>query len=446
MALTVAYDLTRLFLAPLSLAPRGIDRVDLAVARFFFADTYDYDVVGILPTPWGVRAFDAPLVRAGIQYLESLWPERDDVGSDPRLAALLEHMTTGGRAKTTDATLNLKTSSKLRRLFGELRATGFALGRPVRKALPHGAVYLNIGQISLALPIFHRWLSDRSDVAAIYMLHDVIPLEYPEFVDVASKNHHRRMVETAARHADGLIVSTRHARDTVTAAIAESDDRTVPTLVRSLPLPEVFAQPHAAPPELSACNYFVSCSTVEPRKNFGLLLDAWKLVVGKLGAKAPHLVIVGSLGRNADVILRPLSEDAFLRGRVHHVSGLSSPALATLMLGSAAVLCPSLAEGFGLSLLEANSLEVPAIASDIPSHKEIAKGATILLSPDDPEGWASAILSTKPGVGRQTPQLAPELRQNAYCRDIAEFITQCASEVSHDSTLLGQPSKASSTL
>ncbi len=446
MSLTIAYDLTRMFLAPLSCAPRGIDRVDLAVARFFFVDTYEYEVVGLLPTPWGVRIFDASLVRAGIAYIEDLWAESNHLQADPQLASLAERIATDGQRTHTAPSLGPKRASKSRRILGEIAATGFSLGRPVRSALPQGAAYLNIGQISLALPVFHRWLFDRPDVAAIFMLHDVIPLEFPEFVDEASRNHHQRMVETAARHADGLIVSTRHARETISASIGEMESRKIPTFVRGLPLPEVFAQPRGAHPGLAACNYFVSCSTVEPRKNFGLLLEAWKSLVSKLGERAPHLVIVGSPGRNADAILRPLAEDPLLRGRVHHVSGLSSPALATLMLGSAAVLCPSLAEGFGLSLLEANSLGVPAIASDIPSHREIAGRATKLLPPDDPERWASAILSQKPGISRRTPQLAPELRQNAYCRDIAGFITQCASEVGQVSTLPGQPSKASSAL
>lgn len=428
MSVTIAYDLTRMFLAPLSGAPRGIDRVDLALAQFFFTATYEYEVVGVLPTPWGIRLFDAQRVRSGIAYIESLWAERGTWESDLRFEHLVERLAGNGTERTFPSYPPLRSMSKMRRVLGELAATGFALGNPVRAALPRGAAYVNIGQISLAMPVFHGWLIDRPDVTAIYMLHDVIPLEFPELVDAGSRKYHRRMVETAARHADALIVSTNHACKTVSASIRETACRDVPTYVRSLPLPEVLAQANSADPRLSDCSYFVACSTVEPRKNFGLLLEAWEIVVSRLGMKAPQLVIVGSAGRNAGEILRPMAESPVLGSRVHHVSGLSSAALARLMLGSAAVLCPSLAEGFGLSLLEANALRVPAIASDIPSHREIAQSDTILLPPDDPDRWATEIMSMEPGALRQTPPIAPELRQTAYCRDIAKFITQCASE------------------
>jgi glycosyltransferase involved in cell wall biosynthesis len=91
------------------------------------------------------------------------------------------------------------------------------------------------------------------------------------------------------------------------------------------------------------------------------------------------------------------------------------------------VLCPSRAEGFGLPLLEANALGVPVIASDIPSHCEVAREGTILLSCDDPEGWTQSVAAHEAGGARQTPPVADDGCEQAYCLDILAFLAECAS-------------------
>jgi glycosyltransferase involved in cell wall biosynthesis len=130
-------------------------------------------------------------------------------------------------------------------------------------------------------------------------------------------------------------------------------------------------------------------------------------------------VIVGAPGRDAANILGEIASDRGLSRHIRHVAGLSSPALARLTLGAAAMLCPSHAEGFGLSVLEANALGVPTIASDIAAHREIANAETHLLPVDDSEAWESAILAQAAGELRSTPVLDAQINEEAYCRDIA---------------------------
>lgn len=424
MEQAIAYDITRLFLGPLSAAPRGIDRVDLALAERVFCDGGGGNV-GVIPTPWGVRAYDADRVSRGLAHLRRIWAERSAPEDDPRWAPLVARLR--GERLSGPAGIPPARAKGLGGLLGELAATGFSLGRPVRRALPVGAVYLNVGQIGLTVPAFHAWLANRHDVAAVFMLHDVIPLEHPELVEPASARFHRRMVETAARHGDGLIVTTQHAGERIAAALRTLGRGELPMLARRLPLPRVFAEHRAAEPALAGCRYFVACATVEPRKNLGLLLAVWRrLAAATRDGDMPRLVIAGAAGWNAREILRPLDEDPALREHVHHVAGLSSPALATLMLGAAAVLCPSLAEGFGLPLLEANALGVPTIASDIPSHREIADATTLLLPTADAAAWEAAVRARTAGGGRRTAAPAPELSEEAYFRDIADFLDLCA--------------------
>ena len=426
MTRVFAYDLARLFLGPLSQTPRGIDRVDLALARHFFADAATPNL-GILPTPWGVRAYDAAMVRRGLDHLERLWAEQAEAAPESHLVALGARFE--GRTPGVAPSLRprLSTPDKIRRIFAELRSTGFSFGHAARNVVPQRAVYINVGQIGLAVPQFHFWLERRADITCAIMLHDAIPLEYPHLVDPGSVAHHARMIRTAQRHADCLIFTTEPARQSVFAAMHPTKGGRIASCVRSLPLPGAFAAPGPAYQPPAGHRYFVAVSAIEPRKNHELLIEVWRRLVVKWGKQAPHLVIVGARGWGSGRILAPLAEDPALRARVHVATGMPSPALARLMLGAAGVLCPSLAEGFGLPLLEGNALGVPTIASDIAAHREIANGQTRLLPTDDVPAWKAAIEAVLDAGDRPDCAIPASLTEAAYCRDIEAFLEKCAS-------------------
>lgn len=429
MARVIAFDLIRLFLGPIFPAPRGIDRVDLALARNLFADPASPNL-GILPSPWGIRAYPARVVRQGLDYLQELWAEASEIGGDPVLENLV------ARLHNPDPTAigpggppnRFPLARRARRLIDLVRRTGFHRGRSVDSVVPQGAIYLNVGQLGLAVPLFTNWLDRRPDVTSAIMLHDVIPLDHPELVMPGSAAHHARMVQTAARRADCMIFNTNFAETGIRSALARVGRFRLPRLVRSLPLPEAFVEARSSLPVLADTHYFVSIATIEPRKNVELLLRVWQRIVARLGDSAPHLVVVGSQGYDASRILARLSADPVLCRRVHHVEGLSSPALAALVLGAAGMLCPSLAEGFGLPVMEGNAMGVPTIASDIPAHREIAGTGTVLLAPDDSDGWEREVSALrKPGL-RQRPPIARQLTETAYCEDLIDFVERCAGD------------------
>lgn len=430
MSRIIAYDLCRLFIGPYFETPRGIDRVDLAVANHVFADPGGPHIA-ILPTPLGVRAYPARVARLLLDHLQIIWGESGQTENDMRLQRLIAGMHSSRSARAShplDAAGLSRTESVLRSL-AMLRHTGVRLGQAAVKAVPADAVYVNLGQLALAVPMFFTWLQKRPDVACALMIHDTIPLDHPEMVKAASVAHHARMIRTAAMHADCLIFSTDFAQASVNAALAKLGHGPLPNLVRSLPLAAAFAEARDSLPELADKRYFVVVSTIEPRKNFSLLLGVWERLVDRLGGQAPHLVIVGASGLDAERILAPLAGSARLQERVHRVSGLSSPTLARLVSGCAALLSPSFAEGFGLPLLEGTAMGVPTIASDIPSHREIGHGTTILLGTDDQAGWEAAILATpRVAPGRRRP-IPVEMTEAAYCADVLAFLGAIPSKV-----------------
>ena len=386
----VAYDVSRLFLAPLSRTPRGIDRVDMAYAEHIF--TTNENSVAVLPTAWGVRCFPRERALAGLSRLRQLWAETiapdDDEGWIALRALLLGTSKVGAGRKRPHKGVSGRAPM---RFFSLLSATGLAAGASVRSGVPRDAVYISVGQIGLAFPFLLRWLEARADVTPVFMLHDVIPIETPEYVEPKGVWGHTNMVAATARFARGLIVTTQTARDAVGRELAALGRTALPTFTRALPPSRDFGLHVEADPSLSNCRYFVACATLEPRKNLELLGEIWKRLVAEQDKAAPHLVIVGARGFTGDQIAARLQRAPSTAGRLHIVHGLSTPALARLIAGARALLSPSLIEGFGLPVVEAQALGTPVIASDIPSHREIAGPGTVLVDPLDGPGWQTAI-------------------------------------------------------
>ena len=419
----VAYDVTRLFLGPISRTPRGIDRIDLLLALHFF-ETQPERTVGILPTPWGVRSYDSRRVLRGLYRLQRLWAEKGRAGEDRALDWLRCRIMglTAGPAPQAGA---LSLWRKLWRIGLLIGATGFSFGRSAAATLPEGAAYVNIGQISLALGFTFRWLDRRPDIRTTIMLHDVIPLEHPGLVARSSVQFHDKMVKTTARHAHGVIVTTQSAKASVLEALRREGRDDLPSLAVSLPLDPGFDLLTTPDPELATRPYCVVCGAIEPRKNLGLLLKVWRELVARLGPETPHLVVVGTPNFMGDRILAEFAASEATAPFIHVVSGLSTPGLAVLISGARALLMPSLAEGFGLPILEAGALGCPVIASDIPAHREVIGPGGTLLPPQDVAAWAAAVLAARDATQRPARRAAAEMQaaRQAFVARVEAFLT-----------------------
>ncbi len=126
--------------------------------------------------------------------------------------------------------------------------------------------------------------------------------------------------------------------------------------------------------------YFLFVGTLEPRKNLGLLLEAWREV------RKRHAVDLVLAGRCRSDYSPPPEEDGLRR--LGEVSEQELPELYTRAL---ACVYPSLYEGFGLPVLEAMQCGAPVIASRDPAIAEVAGDAAILLDARDVRAWIEAL-------------------------------------------------------
>jgi glycosyltransferase involved in cell wall biosynthesis len=391
MTTPIAFDLTRLFISPIQRTPRGIDRHDLGLARHFFND-WGGDCFGTLPTPVGVRCIArGHAVRILDSALEN-WGEHVRTDQDERFQKVRDRIlnghcsVNGPLAHTPRAYLHVGTA-----IAKMLRSAGLALGPLAAGALPKGTLYVNTGQVGIALPQFLSWLKRRPDIKTVLMLHDTIPMDHAEYVVPSSRGFHQNMVDCAARHAAALIVNSQAAETTIRRELARSGRLDIPVFREHLPVPDVFARGPDPDPALAQVPYFVIAGTIEPRKNHLLLLNIWRELVRTHDRAAPLLVIVGNRWREYEAITRILERSTALQNHVIEVAGLSSQALRTLMSNACGLLMPSFAEGFGLPIIEALAVGTPVVASDIPAHREAGGPYATYVSPIDGLGWLSAI-------------------------------------------------------
>lgn len=341
----VALDVTRTLSRAGLPAPTGIDRVERAW------------IDGLLAGRFGPAFFVTTEGALDAEAMAALLPAID------------------GRAPPPPADLRARLA-RGPALPARLRAAF----RRSRLRLPAGHVALVLGHSALTPDgIAARRRAGAARVAA--MIHDLIPLEHPEF---AREGGAARMAERlrAAEAADALLYNSADTR-----ARAEARMRRPPA---------GFVAPLGVPPERVAAPFhggFVALGTIEPRKNHALLLDLWE----GFGPEAPPLRIVGRRGwRNAALFARL---DARPPGVIED-GPLPDAAARALLAGARALLFPSFAEGYGLPVAEALALGAPVVASDLPAHRAVAQGAARLLPPGDAAAWRAAILdlSSAPGL------------------------------------------------
>jgi glycosyltransferase involved in cell wall biosynthesis len=130
-------------------------------------------------------------------------------------------------------------------------------------------------------------------------------------------------------------------------------------------------------------------STIEPRKNLPVLLDALASRRER-GLKLWPLVIVGKLGWLYEPILQRIL-DLNLQEWVHRTGYVSDQDLPVLYSAAALHVMPSRYEGFGLSVLESMACGTPVVCSNASSLPEVAGEAALMVPPDDVQGWSDTV-------------------------------------------------------
>ena len=208
-------------------------------------------------------------------------------------------------------------------------------------------------------------------------VHDTVPWTHPETLTARGVSWHRTMITRAARRASGLVVPTRAVADELAVLV----DLDVPVRV----VPHGVRVP-AGTAELDLPGtYVLAVGTIEPRKGIDVLIDAMAALEGV------PLVIAGQPGWGGVDPARLAAERGLPEGRVRVLGKVSDAELATVLRRATVLAVPSLAEGFGLGLLEAMAAGVPVVHTDVPALVEVAGGAGRTVPRGDAPALAKAL-------------------------------------------------------
>jgi glycosyltransferase involved in cell wall biosynthesis len=221
----------------------------------------------------------------------------------------------------------------------------------------------------------------------VVTVHDLAFERFPELLPRSWRWLYRSGLRAAVKRADAILTPSRATADDVLARTPARPDRVhVVPLAGSLPTSGVDPA-HAAERLGIPRPYVLFVGTLEPRKNLVRLVRAYRKAVG---AALPHaLVLAGPLGWRSEELEAEVALTG--PGTIVRTGALDGADLDVLYRDAAAFVYPSLFEGFGLPVLEAMGRAVPTIASDIPSIREVAGEAALLVDPRSEGDLAAAI-------------------------------------------------------
>jgi len=229
----------------------------------------------------------------------------------------------------------------------------------------------------------HPLLIPARRAAQVITIHDLFFLDHPERTRAEIRRDYPSLAAAHARRADAIITSSQHVKGLVATRFGVPEEK-------------IYACPPGAPewrtlgrrPNIPLNGSILFLGTLETRKNIGMVLDAYTLLIERLHS-VPRLVFAGAATADAAEWFDRMSRPP-LQGHVAHFGYVPHHRREQLYADARVVVLPSLDEGFGLPALEAMSAGVPVVVSDRGSLPEVVADAAVIVGADDPDALANA--------------------------------------------------------
>ncbi len=257
---------------------------------------------------------------------------------------------------------------------GRMRAmaSGLLRGGPLRRELGLESLDAIHFPLSVMLPLVSR---PPAATTILDLQHEFLPRNFPR-----SELAYRRYVYgTTARRSTIVIAISEHARETLIERLSLD-----PARVRTIHLGVDLERFSPSEDEREA--FLLYPANRWPHKNHGTLFRALELL------PEHRLVLTGSGGEAP--------------ARVEALGRVPQEELVSLYRRAAAVVFPSLYEGFGQPVLEALACGCPVACSDLPALREVAGDAAEYFDPLEPESIADATRRAIARGGASGPERA----------------------------------------
>jgi alpha-1,3-rhamnosyl/mannosyltransferase len=315
------------------------------------------------------------------------------------------------------------TSSLIKNLaeqYPELHITGFHSGRftpnnslPTARNIVYRRIWLPLKAINLlrrlhvTIPIelltIQRYdfilypnflgLSSLFHTPYAPVIHDLTYIDLPGYVSKRNLHDLQTFIPQQLRSASFAVTVSEFGKKRIHEALDYPlDDILVTPIPASTPQEQSRPKRDAALHDLGLTSkYFLTLSTIEPRKNILGMLDAYLLLPEKI-QKEYTFVIAGKVGWNCDEELARLDFLAKQGKNIIHLGYVTDEQRVALYQGATFYTSASHYEGFGMTPLEAMSYGIPCAISDIPVFKEVAGTATLYFDQQRSEAIKNAWL------------------------------------------------------
>jgi glycosyltransferase involved in cell wall biosynthesis len=282
-----------------------------------------------------------------------------------------------GDARVTDfgPTLHAEVPANARLCWFDLRGEGIISGRS--RAITAAAYVFWMKLIDVDVMFGANYFLPRLLGAIarrrVVTIHDLTYKRFPELLQKETLINLEHHMQRELAHADAAICVSESTRQDLLAFYDIDPSRAV-TILSGLAVPSDSQLPT---PDTLPNNYILFVSTIEPRKNLEVLLDAFARLRAR-GAYDGALVVVGRVGWKSESIIPRLRAPG-----VHHLDYVPPQQLASIYRNAELFVFPSIYEGFGFPLLEAMAYGIPSIAARSSSLPEIGGDAALYFSPRD---------------------------------------------------------------
>jgi len=229
----------------------------------------------------------------------------------------------------------------------------------------------------------------------IVTLYDVGFLDVPEYTTEANRLICFKGCFDAMLFADKIITISEYSRQRLLHFFPSALPEKIAVCYlggRDMPKVDQYPKTQRSAFGMDPNEFFLSVGTIEPRKNYGTLLEAYSLYCSMAGKDHKKLCIAGGYGWK-EANLKELVKELGIEKNVCFTGYVNDETLSSLYHNCYAFVYPSWYEGFGLPVLEALSLHKPVIASDASSLPEVTGGHALHCAPEDPQGFAKAMLA-----------------------------------------------------
>lgn len=266
--------------------------------------------------------------------------------------------------------------------------------------IPSGAVFFDLDSVWPIQPKRQQLFPTlkHNGVKIAVLVYDVIPITDPQYTDGGASQDFLQYFAATMLYADLIFTNSEFVKAEIQKLkLLEQPQCKDPQRFFCASLGSDFEIASLSDPRISdeakaivqRGPYLLTVSTIEPRKNHKILLDAYDQF---LRSKNVNIVFAGRKGWNVDDLLERLYNHLDYGKRLFHVEGANDETISYLYQNAFYMVFPTYLEGYGIPVVESMIAGTPVLLSDIPVMREVAGPYGEFFSPDDAEGLSRHVI------------------------------------------------------